>query len=415
MLNLSRAEGTGGTVKSGPSAFIVKEITSNGIVLEPGRHYTPEELGEKPSPEGKFTRFVLQKEGWNTVQSLVAIAKKAGRGKKSIGYAGVKDRTSISVQLASIFGTNPEQILALRMKDISINGAWKCSSPVEMGSNIGNSFEVIIENVSRPRNAQKVIEELGGRVPNYFDRQRFGSRLNNADIGIAILKGDFEKAAMLMLTYTGGETNGFAVSARSRLRDEMDFKAALSYFPAYLKDELYLIRHLSKYKGDFAGAMRRLPRGVLLMYIHAVQSLLFNMEVEERIKNNDFESGISCGGNRYGFPDIGAISEGSSGFQAIPLVGYETKDRCISEYGKKSMDRIGIAKELFMIKGMPELSMKGSYRTIFAPFKDLSVSEGEGVIKLSFSIPSGTYATVLINEITKSDNFSLGGLFHNLD
>lgn len=406
MLHLSNAEGTGGTIKSNPSDFIVKEITGRGKVLEPGRQYACMDLEEEQASEGKFTTFVLQKTNWNTVQALVSIAKVLGRGKKSIGYAGTKDRTSVSVQLASIYGAEPERLLALHLKDISINGAWK-SNGVELGSNLGNAFDIVIESVKSIGNAETAIASLNGRFPNYFDRQRFGSRLNNARVGISIMRGDFEAAVFAILTDASGETNKGAVEARERLSNEKDFKAALSYFPRYLKNESYMMNYLAYHENDYAGALRRIPRGISMMFIHAVQSLVFNLGVEERIRNGNFNSGIWCRSNSYGFPDLENVTVDSTCFPVIPLIGYETMDKHISELDRGILEDLGISKESFRIRSMPELSMKGAYRTLLAPFKDLIISGDEDKMRLSFSIPSGAYATVLINEVTKSDDLSL--------
>ncbi len=410
MLHLSGAEGTGGTIKSSSSDFIVKEITGKGKVLEPDTRYDAGFLEEMENPQGRFTTFVLQKRDWNTIQALVTIAKKLGHGKKSIGYAGTKDRTSVSVQLASVFGTAPDQLLGLIIKDISVNGAWR-SNGVEMGSNIGNAFDATIENVGKPENANRSIEELGGQMPNYFDRQRFGNRLSNAKIGLAIMRNDFESAVMTLLTDVTGETNDSAVEARKRLFEDRNFGAALAYFPRYLKNELYVMGYLSEHAGDYAGALRRLPRGVSLMFIHAVQSLIFNLEVEERVRQGNFESKAYCGSNFYGFPDSANVTDERSDFAMVPLIGYETAEKYVSDEERITMDRIGISKESFNIKSMPELSMRGSFRPILAPFKDFSMDQGNGSMRLSFSVPTGSYATVLINEITKSEELDLDSLF----
>ncbi|MDE1823064.1 MAG: tRNA pseudouridine(13) synthase TruD, partial [Candidatus Micrarchaeota archaeon] len=84
MENLSKSNGIGGTLKSVPEDFVVKEITGRGIILEPGKIYTSKDLGDEEVPEGKFTTMVLQKRDWNTIQALTSIAKLAGRGRKSI-------------------------------------------------------------------------------------------------------------------------------------------------------------------------------------------------------------------------------------------------------------------------------------------------------------------------------------------
>ncbi len=175
MLFLSETQGTKGSIKGIPEDFVVKEITSKGTILEPSKSYSPEALGEQDNPAGKATRFVLQKTDWDTVKVLMEIADRRGRGRKSIGYSGIKDKASVSVQLASIYGVTPDQVSSVRINGVSINGAWR-GEPLELGSNIGNGFEARVREAGAGQNAPKTIEELGGVFPNYFDRQRFGYR-----------------------------------------------------------------------------------------------------------------------------------------------------------------------------------------------------------------------------------------------
>ena len=404
MLTLSRGKGTGGKIKSTPEDFIVREIEANGTVLREGVKYSPSDVGDANEEEGSFTRFVLQKRDWDTIHALITIGKKFGRGKKSIGYFGSKDRLSVSVQIASLYGVEPLQLMQAKVKDISINGAWKSSKGIELGKNLGNEFSTMIRECKDPDRAAEVVEELGGRMPNYFDRQRFGIRMNNADIGACIIRGDFEGAVMKFLTDTQFETNQNSVAARARLKEEMDYKAALDYFPRNLGNERMVIEYLSRYD-NYANALRKIPRGLLVMFIHSVQSMVFNIALEARIKEEDFKTGRTCKKDFFGFPDIEASGAGRKGeFAVANLIGYETKPEEIDDYEREAMEKMGLATEEMKIKSMPELSMKGQRRVLLAPIKNLAFSQGpqEGSAKVDFAIPSGSYATILLSEITKA-------------
>src|SRR5271165_4016502 len=107
MLTLTKQAGIGGELKTEPDDFIVKEITGKGVLLEIGKAYTAEDLKESENNEGKFTTFVLEKRNWETIRAILEIAKRMGRGRKSINYAGIKDKRSVSVQLACIYGVEP--------------------------------------------------------------------------------------------------------------------------------------------------------------------------------------------------------------------------------------------------------------------------------------------------------------------
>ena len=391
-------------IKKSPEDFVVMEVTGKGLVLEPGMGYSPAELSEETCENGKFTTFVLEKKSWDTINALIKIAGNLNRGRKSISYAGTKDKVSVSVQLASIYGAAPEMLERVRIKDIKINGAWKSREAVSMGSNLGNRFRVKVRNADFPDHAGEVLEELGGRFPNYFDRQRFGYRMNNAKIGMHMLRNELERAAMEFLTGTSNESNSDAIEARKKLAEEQDFVEALTYFPRYLRAERAMIAYLAKEK-NYANAFIAMPRGLSIMFIHAVEAEIFNKALEERIKANDFETGLSFKQNFYGFPDSSSLNAGNDGFSAAPLIGYETKETEISSYEQEILKNMHISKSDFKIKSLPQLSMKGAYRSIFSPIKDASYAvEGSDSVNVSFSIPAGSYATILMGEITKTNN-----------
>jgi tRNA pseudouridine13 synthase len=396
MLTFTRRRGIGGAIKQSPEDFVVKEITEKGVMLEPGVKYDAKSLGEEEVPEGKQITFVLEKRDWNTLNALLTIAKLMGRGRKSIGYAGTKDKKALTVQMASVFHPDPFDMSFLKLKDISINGSWR-SNGVELGSDLGNAFDIKIGDVTEPDGTAGIASDLGGKMPNYFGPQRFGERQNNQIVGMKILQGDFEGAVMEFLCSVENERNAAVTEARTKLKETLDFAAALNYFPRYLRGERTVIAYLARYPKNYANAIRLLPRGTALMFVHAVQSKMFNEELESRISTGDFKTSIYAQKDGYGFPDVEKVgAEGE--FPVAALVGYETKDEEISDYMKGLMEKMQITKEMFTSKGLKELNMKGSYRSLIAPVKDLAYETSEKEVKLRFSLPKGSYATVLLDE-----------------
>ncbi|MGC8567644.1 MAG: tRNA pseudouridine(13) synthase TruD [Candidatus Micrarchaeia archaeon] len=402
MISLSKLKKVKGTIKAQPSDFIVKEITLNGIVLELDKNYSNADLGLE-SKEGKFVIFVMQKENWNTIQALREIAKAQGRGIKSVGFAGTKDRRTVSVQLCSIFGASPEKILSTHIKDIKINGAWPSDKEVKMGDLLGNRFAISVNTDIKNSYIENVLTDLKGFFPNYFGAQRFGTRNNNIDVGIKLLKQDYEGAVREFLTNTTNEHNLDAIEARERLSNEWNFSKALEYFPKYLKYERMIINYLSKYPRNYANAILKLPRSLSLMFIHSVESYIFNRELEILLENSHImpqKGDKVCGKNSYGFPnlsDIKILSESDKledFFLVGNIVGYDTKS--ITDTEKSIMEELDINEEMFKLKGIPPLSCKGSHRVLFAPFKDFAYEEASS--RFSFSLPAGAYATVLLNE-----------------
>ncbi|HVA82661.1 MAG TPA: tRNA pseudouridine(13) synthase TruD [Candidatus Aquilonibacter sp.] len=413
MRYLSESNGIGGEIKKSPDDFIVKEITKTGKILELNKEYSAEQLEMPVDPEGKFANFILQKRDWNTIQAIQNVAKRLGRGMKSVGYSGMKDRMATSTQIASIFGVSAEALKNVHVKDITINGAWQSKRGVELGDLLGNAFDVKISGCKDVEQIPKILEELGGKIPNYFDAQRFGNRLNNAKVGTLILQNKLEEAAMEFLTGTTNENNQIAIDARKRLAEEKDFAGALEYFPGYLKHERTMIYYLSREGGDFAKAIRAIPRGISILFIHAVEAAIFNYASEKMVKERSFEGAkLFCGLDVFGFPDAENLAP--EGIPVSTIVGYETKEDEINEHEKEALERLGIKKEDFKIKSMPELSMRGTYRPILSIFREEKYKTVEDGVKLSFALPSGSYATILLGEITKQNPLDLGLVFPEL-
>ncbi len=408
MLRLSKGSRARGRIKSTADDFRVEEIARNGIALGIGDQISAEMVGMSEDLEGKFVLFVMQKRDWNTTQALKALAGRMRRGIRSTGFAGTKDRTSISTQLCSMFGVRAQDLRSVHIKDIAINGAWQSSTGIMMGDLLGNRFGITVRELSNGTQIGSMIEQLGGIFPNYFGEQRFGNRNANVAIGLDILKGNFENAAMRFLTDSQNESNEDAVEARKRLESDMDFAAAMNYFPGYLKYERTMLEYLSRFPKNYANAIRKLPRSISLMFVHSVEALMFNAELELLVKDgrrNPEKDDLSCGADRNGFPDISTTGRhdgnGDIRFMAGRIIGYDSTD--INETERSLMDELGITEESFKVKGMTELNAKGTYRVMFAPFLNIEHSENEeqetGTI--TFSLPSGSYATVLMDELVE--------------
>lgn len=395
-----------GRIKQTPDDFVVEEITRSGAAIEKDTAYTPDMLGFEER-QGKFSVFVMQKRDWNTSQALKAVSRAVGRGMKSMGFAGTKDRLAVSTQLCSAFGATPAQLEAVHIKDISINGAWGYDEKVAMGALLGNRFTLTVREASGQEHVPRALETLNGLFPNYFGEQRFGVRDNNVSIGIALLKGDFEKAAMTFLTDIGSERSEDAIAARKRLAEERDFKAALQYFPRYLKYERTVLEYLSRFPTNYANALRKLPRSLSLMFVHAVEGHIFNEELAARIASGDTaprDGDTVCYTDSHGFPDIdsaGSFDSGKGNALLLgSIVGYDTEK--LTELESELLDGMGIGTESFKMQGMKELNCKGATRVMFAPYKWLGTAERQDSVELKFELPAGAYATVLLDELVDS-------------
>lgn len=367
-----------------PSEFIVEEITLGGTLLEAGKQLN---LGKKEDQElakDFFSHFVLEKTNWNTSQALKEISRQLRVKSSRLNFAGTKDRSAHTTQLASAFAVKPEDLMKVKIKDLKINGAWKAKEKIKLGDLAGNRFTITLtqENVGKPVSRQLVEQNhsrLNGLVPNFFGSQRFGSlRANSHVVGRFLLQKKFPEAIQNFLCATDENEGSGGFEARTKLAQifgqENCFKQALDFFPQHLKYERTVLGHLSVFPHDFIGGLRKLPRNLQLMFIHAYQSYLFNQVLLHKISENDFNEG-----------------------EEANLVGYESSPTQLEE---ELLACDGLSKQDFLLKSLPELSSKGSKRKLFVKLGDFQILSEEPLV-IRFSLPPGAYATVAVEELVK--------------
>jgi len=397
--SLSVSNGIGGEIKQTPKDFIVEEISKEGEVFELDKRIEHNELNK-----GDYSYFILQKTNYTTTNAIKTLSKYLNLGKKRINYAGMKDKIGITTQLCSAYKTEPTKLLSVKLKDIKINGVWKSKEEVRLGHLLGNRFKIKVRNIKYNQDVEqqisKIYDEMGGKFINYFGEQRFGSsRKHTHKIGEFILRGRVKEAVLTYLCDYKGEKNQEAISARKQLSEDLDFKNALNYFPKYLKYERTLLAQLSICPTDYIGALRKLPRKILLLFIHAFQSYLFNLLVSERIKEQGKTIDIEeeeyfSASNEYGFPNL---KKNGKDWLMIKMIGYESK---LSEREERMLERFMIHQDDFKLKSIPEISSKGTYRSIFSPLINFKFKD----YTFYFDLVAGSYATVAINEFIDEKN-----------
>lgn len=402
-----------------PEEFVVEEITQDERVLEVGKKVKAEDEGGI-SPNHFFSRFVLQKRLWTTQAALKAIACRLGVSQKRLNAAGNKDRNAITTQLCSAFAVEPDRLLALKVKDIEINGAWKSAEKVKIGELAGNRFAITLNerNCGKKIGAEEIRVNAEGNnlaVPNFFGPQRFGSsRKNTAAVGRLLLEGRHEEAVMNYLC-APGDNDEKAAAARKELAETRDFKRGLRGYPAHLRFERRMLAHLAEHPKDFLGAFRKLHRSAQLLFVHAVQSELFNRMAEKRLGDGTLfkpEAGDKyCTNEANGFPDLGnakkiideehakEVSQDIGGRKAVLVANVIGRETELTEEEKNLLEEEGLSREAFRPKSLPELASKGALRPLFVFLNGFEATDSDKGVVVRFSLPSGSYATVAIDQL----------------
>jgi tRNA pseudouridine13 synthase len=411
-------KGIGGKLRKTSEDFIVNEISI----------YPPEDTN------GEFTIAKIRVRNWETNRVIRQMARYLRISRKRIGFAGTKDRRGITTRLFSIKAPL-EEVRRINLKDFELLESYSANSGLDMGKLMGNEFEIAIKDFEyKESETEQIIQDIDEKIknlgghPNFFGHQRFGSfRPITHIVGKKITDGDFKGA---VLTYLGnpmkieGEE---AYLARSAIDNGENFHDALIKFPKYLGFEKALLNHLVTDENDFVGALDKLPKNLLMMFVHAYQSYLFNRILSKRIKEDLLSSDPQIGDiilptDSNGLPDHKKwidVKEGNydkvkkriaqnKAYISGLIPGYESRwaNGPQGEIEAKIMEEEKVDLQNFIIPKKREISSKGIRRELVSPVKDLQYDINKEAVSLKFGLSKGCYATALLREFMKTDILS---------
>lgn len=422
---MTSTPGIGGVIKRYVGDFIVKEVWLS----------TPlscRELRDKIEPGKSFVYFTLMKSGLDTIEALQIISRKLKRQIRQFGFSGLKDKDAVTLQLISLRNPPLGKLLDFNHPKIKIFNFMSMEKPIKLGMHEGNFFHIAIRNVKlHSKKLLKILWETKQELQwkggaNYFGHQRFGIiRPNTHIIGEKIFRRDFKGAVMELLTSIYPLEPEEVKNARRNLEENLDFQRALTSFPYYLSYERTVLRHLSKCPNDYVNALRRLHPSILSLFARAYQSYLFNLLLSRRMQmgvypkkaiEGDIIVHLDKNGRPLGKPWIASrtmlsyinrkIKEGKFGI-FLPIFGFRTKltKGKAGEIERELIKEQNIDLKMFYSRSIPEASSEGSYRMAFidCSLDSVKVScKKTTTVFLDFSLPKGSYATVILREYMKS-------------
>lgn len=441
----TETEGVRGVIREATDDFEVEEVLVDGSKATIEKAEAKQVLGASPTKR-QYLLCILVKRNWDTFISLKNIAKQLDKSQKQIQIAGIKDAKAVTAQHITIENCSMEDASKVSIKDIAIRPLGYFREKLSPYYLLGNDFTIKIKAIKcsestvekRVTETARALDAMGG-MPNFFGHQRFGTtRPVTHLVGKAIIRGDFEGAAMIFLAKPSVHEHPSSKQARIELRSTLDFKLALRNFPKQLRFERLMLRHLAENPADFVGAFRRLPVKLQELFVQAYQSFLFNRFLSERVKNG-FSLGRAEIGDfvvnveRSGLPmfhtakfadsenvtDVNALVDAGRMRVALPLIG--TKQRLsqgvMGQIEKHLLKEEGIQTGNFRVDAIRDMSRGGGLRAVVTPvngFKlhNISVctaSPRAHQADLSFMLLKGSYATVFLREIMKpSDPIKAG-------
>jgi tRNA pseudouridine13 synthase len=171
--------------------FVTADLPGSGgrIKASPEDFRVDEIPAYPPSGAGPHLYLRVEKRGRTTRQVLQAIAAALGVPEREAGYAGLKDRQALSTQWLSFPAPRHPPPAGFAGDGWRVLESACHGNKLRPGHSRGNRFAVAVWGGDRGR-ARACAEALAARaLPNFFGPQRFGAAGDNAELGKSILLG----------------------------------------------------------------------------------------------------------------------------------------------------------------------------------------------------------------------------------
>lgn len=307
-------------LKDTPEDFVVNEL-----------------IDVETKDNGKYIYFWLKKTNYTLIRALQIIAKELNLKLKNFGFAGTKDKKAITKQMISVFGTSKAKLEYLRIKDIEIDFYGYGVNPISLGDLSSNEFIITVKDYDVEPHIEK------NKFINYFGEQRFSK--NNAQVGLFIIKQDFNSAIELLMQGDG------------------DYENEIRH---------YLIDNSNNY----VTALKMVPFKILKMFVHAYQSKIWNETAKYCVENKIDET-------------------------SIPIVGFGTEfdNEEVEDFVYDILNNDEVSLRNFIIRQIPDISSEGTVRDLYIESNLQIISKSNKEIKLKFTLPKGAYATEVIRQL----------------
>ena len=308
----------------------------------------------EPSGQGEFLYLWIEKRDMGAEYFQRQIAKRLDIPVGEIGTAGLKDRRAVTRQWVSIPGDVEARLPALEGEGIKVLRVSRHSNKLRSGHLHGNRFRILLREVMAPLpdgrgSYESLIERIRQHgLPNYYGPQRFGRDSETLHLGLAMLRGE------------------------KNVRNPFLKKLALSAAQSALFNHILAQRFRD-------GLLRRvLPGDVMCKIPFGGMFVAADVEAEQE---------------RFDAREI---------VTASPIFGRKTfaaKDEA-AQREQAALSAFGLTESSF--NGFGKL-LQGTRRHDLVYLADLAADVEADGLRLSFTLPAGSYATVLLREIMKGD------------
>jgi tRNA pseudouridine13 synthase len=373
--------------------------------------------GRATNGRGPFALYRLTKKSLGTPEAIDAIAHRWNLARQQISYGGLKDRHAITEQFLTIKnGPRNDQ----SQTNLELNYLGQTDRPFEAADIVGNRFEIVMRSLSDTevvRATDALADVSINGVPNYFDDQRFGSLGQSGEfIAVPWCRGDYERALWLALAEPNEHDRPNDRDEKQLLRDRWgDWPGLKADMPRGSRRSIvtYLVDHPT----DFRRALALMRLDLRGLWLSAFQSAVWNRLLAESIRDlcrpEQFYD-VAFGDRPAPFfhsldesqrRELSALQlplpSARLKLEAGPL--FDRLQRVLAEFGLEPRTmRIKYPRDVFF--------SKGQRAAVYLPANMRHQSDRDELYEsrqklvLSFELPRGAYATILIKRLTDANS-----------
>ncbi len=338
--------GVGGALKTEPGDFRVSEVAAY-----------------EPCGDGPHLYLRVRKTDVSAEALTAHLARTLGVGKREIGTAGMKDRRAVTEQWVSVPAAMEPRLSAVDGGGVEVLDAKRHTNKLRTGHLRGNRFDVLLRGTAADAAvvSAPVVERLAATgFANAFGAQRFGRGGSTLALGYGLLRGEKtdrdvpakRRAFLLRLALSAAQSDLFNACLADRMADGSAGTAT--------PGDVVQVRG--------SGGLFTVPD---LPMKHELA------EEQNRVDANE----TAVTGPLFG-PKMVRPSAAPAAREAAVLDAAALPANAFARFAKLT---------------------PGTRRPYLVRPTDLSVAEAADGLRMRFFLPAGSYATVMLRELTGDD------------